>query len=84
MKMASDDARIQEIREENDELQDQEQFEKSEEFQNQGFEYDKPLDENPEHAYMEGQPKRRKIREDADTENLTETNKVRSKKSKRR
>lgn len=54
--MSSDNAEIQEIREENDELQDEEQFEKSEEFENQGFEYGAPLDDNPEHAYSEGHP----------------------------
>jgi hypothetical protein len=45
--MSSDDARTQEIREENDELEGEEQFEKSEEFENQGFEYGSPLDDNP-------------------------------------
>lgn len=47
---------IREIREENDELQDEEQFEKSEEFENQGFEYGSPLDENPEPVYSERRP----------------------------
>lgn len=82
--MGSDDARIQEIREENDELQDQEQFEKSEEFKNQGFEYDRPLDDNPEHAYMEGQPKKRKVSEDTEAENLSETKRTGRKKTRRR
>lgn len=54
--MSSDNAEIQEIREENDGLQDEEQVEKSEEFENQGFEYGAPLDDNPEHAYSEGHP----------------------------
>jgi hypothetical protein len=54
--MSSDYARTQEIREENDELQDEEQFGKSEEFENQGFEYGSPLDDNPKHAYSEGNP----------------------------
>lgn len=53
---ADNDADLQERREENDELQDQEQFEKSEEFVTQGFEYGDPLDDNPQHAYSEGHP----------------------------
>lgn len=53
---ADNDADLQERREENDELQDHEQFEKSEEFVVQGFEYGDPLDDNPQHAYSEGRP----------------------------
>ncbi|WP_337863510.1 hypothetical protein [Nitrososphaera sp.] len=57
--MSTDDpkkrAEIDENREENDELQDIEQFERSEEFENQGFEYGAPLDDDPEHAYSEGE-----------------------------
>jgi len=51
---SGDSAEKQEMRDENDELQDQEQFEKSEEFEDQGFEYGAPLDDNPEHTYSEG------------------------------
>ncbi|MEW5839539.1 MAG: hypothetical protein AB1753_00915 [Thermoproteota archaeon] len=55
--MSTDDpkkrAEIDENMEENDELQDIEQFERSEEFENQGFEYGAPLDDDPEHAYSE-------------------------------
>ena len=54
--MSSDNAEIQEIREENDELQEEEQFEKSEDFENPGFEYGVPLDDNPERTYSEGHP----------------------------
>lgn len=54
--MSSESAEKQEMKEENDELQDEEQFEKSEEFENQGFEYGAPLDDNPEHKYSEGHP----------------------------
>lgn len=58
MSAADDDttADIQERKEENDELQDTEQFERSEEFVNQGFEYGQPLDDDPEHLYSEGSP----------------------------
>jgi hypothetical protein len=58
MSAADDDttADIQERKEENDELQDTEQFERSEEFVNQGFKYGQPLDDDPEHLYSEGSP----------------------------
>ena len=52
-RMSSDNAERQEIKEENDELQDVEQFEKTEEFKEQGFEYGAPLDDDPEHSYSE-------------------------------
>jgi hypothetical protein len=51
--MSSDSAKRQEMKEENDELQDVEQFEKTEEFEEQGFEYGAPLDDDPEHSYSE-------------------------------
>ena len=51
--MSSDSAERQEMKEENDELQDAEQFDKTEEFEEQGFEYGAPLDDNPEHSYSE-------------------------------
>lgn len=74
--MSSDnvEAERQEMKEENDELQDEEQFEKSEEFENQGFEYDVPLDPNSEHSYSEGHPEEVAAEQaEAEADNKAET-----------
>lgn len=79
--MSSDniEAERQEMQEENDELQDEEQFEKSEEFENQGFEYDAPLDPDSEHTYSEGHPEEVAAQEaEAEADNKAETKQQKS------